>query len=709
MALEAVGPYRILSELGRGAFGAVFLAQRDGLGRKVALKVLMPGADEVAQARFKQEAKLASQLEHPNVVRCCDLGRDAERGLLYLALDYVSGGSLKERLKMTGAMPPEEAARLVAQICQGLDYAHRAGVLHRDLKPDNVLLEAGGRALLTDFGLAKDLSVSGLTSEGLVVGTPNYFAPETLDGGPATAKSDVYGVGLLLYECLTAKRTFPGTDFYAVTSSIRTGNYAPLKAVAPHVPRDLARICQRACSLDPNTRYASAEDLQRALQSFLAAPAPDTDGGIPAYAGSKPGVPLWQLGLLFGALFLLAGAATAVVLVALEDPAPQGVQLAEGSPSPRDSSKSGPPQPSPQPSVQPSRAPALESTPTPVVAPLPVEGVPEAELEARANRGDTAAAEALAERALAVWAHERGREWAALAGAARARISDRIGRAEQEERGLAGQLRSELNSELSPRTLLPKVERLLEAHPQAPRLRTCEAKLQLWLGRPRAALKALDSGAIGKYSITLRGAANENIGLGVEDTPANAPLHETWDTYRGASWSWSPEDKILEAKGQGLGPFGLSGVLERREARSGTFQAAVEVEFDPKTPDRYGGLLVLQDAQNGLLVYLYHGKDSIPPQYRAAAAEHEGGATMLRVAYLLRGEWRPFTEDQVFPFNPEGWHRLEAKISDERQLEVSVDGRAAAPIKLPVPVKGRVGILKWYEHALRYRGYSSSP
>jgi protein kinase-like protein len=707
MALKQVGPYRILSELGRGAFGAVFLAQREGLGRQVALKVLMPGADEIAQARFKQEAKLASKLEHAHIVRCCDLGRDAERGLLYLALDYVSGGSLKERLKLTGAMPPEEAARLVAQICQGLDYAHRSGILHRDLKPDNVLLEADGRALLTDFGLAKDLSVSGLTSEGLIVGTPNYFPPETLDGGPATPTSDVYGVGLLLYECLTAKRTFPGNDFYVVTSAIRTGNYRPLKAIAPHVPRDLARICQRACSLDPKSRFATAEDLQRALQTYLSAPSPDTDGGIPAYAGAKAGVPIWQLALLFGALFLLAGAGTAVVLVVLEGPA-SATQGADPAQSPKETpgeTAPSPPRPSPLAVATPSPSPDSIAQ-----DPLPVEGVTDAELERRANRGDVVAAEALAERALAVWAHERGREWASLAGSARPRLVDRIGRAEEEERALVKPLRSELHTKLSPRGILPRVQALLEAHPEAPQLRTCEGTLLLWLGQPRKALEALNRGAMGKHAVALRGAANENVGLQIPDTPSDAELHQDWDCYRGASWEWSPEDGVLEAKGSGLGPFGLSGLLERKGPRSGSFQASVEIQFDPKEPDRYGGLLVMKDARNGLLVYIYHGPESIPPQYQAqVAALGEGGATMLRVAYLLRGEWRPFTDDQVFPFNPKGWHQLQAKVVDGQLLEVSVDGQAATPIRLPVVAEGRVGVLKWYEHQLRYRNFASGP
>ena len=701
MALKQVGPYQILSELGRGAFGAVFLAKREGLGRQVALKVLLPGADEISQARFKQEAKLASQLEHPNVVRCCDLGRDAERGLLYLALDYVEGGSLKDRLKITGALPPEEAARLVIQVCEGLDYAHRAGVLHRDVKPDNVLLKAGGQALLTDFGLAKDMSASGLTSEGLVIGTPNYFAPETLDGGAASEKSDVYGVGLLLYECLTAQRTFPGTDFYEVTSAIRTGDYRPLKTVAAHVPRELTRICQRACALEPNSRYASAGDLRQALQGFVSAPAADTDGGIPAYSGAQGSVPLWQLGLLFLALFLLAGAGTAVVLVAMDDGSlAEPVATLETTPTPALAART----PTPRPVV-------VASRPTPVASsPRPVEGVSPDELEARANLGDAAAAEALAERALAVWDHERAREWASLAGSARARLADRVGRAEREERALADPLRAELHRSLSPRGLIPRVQTLLEAHPRAPRLRICEADLLLWLGRPEAALRALNQGAVGKRAVMLRAFANENLGLGIRDTPADAPLHETWDCFRGGSWSWSPEDEVLVAKGHGLGPFGLSGVIERQEPRRGSFQSSVEIKFDPKVPDRFGGLLVIQDAKNGLLIYLYHGEKSIPPQHQEATkALGPGGATMLRVAYLLQGEWRPFTEDQVFPFNPDGWHALAAKVVEGRELLVSVDGRAAKPIKLPKEVGGRLGVLKWYEHELTYRKFRSGP
>lgn len=705
MALKNVGPYRIVSELGRGAFGAVFLAQREGLSRQVALKVLLPGADEVSRARFKQEAKIASQLEHPNVVRCCDLGRDAERGLLYLALDYVSGGSLKGRLRLTGALPPSDAARVIAQVCAGLEYAHQAGVLHRDLKPDNVLLTDTGDALVTDFGLARDLSASRLTGEGLVVGTPNYFPPETLDGGEATPTSDVYGTGLLLYECLTSQRAYPGTDFYVVTGAIRSGSFKSLKSLAPQVPADLAKICQRAMSLNPADRYSSARDLRQALKQFLVAPQSAAPESIPAYRGGRA-VPVWQFAILFVALFLLAGAGTAALLLALNPDPELSASPALAAASPGDEPSPIPSRAGPLPARTPQVLPRPELRPSPSGKPLG--DLSETALKSRATRGDREAAVLLSERALKTWDHDEAREWARLAGPAEIGLNDRVARAEAEESELARTIRAELRTKLSPKSLLPKLEMLLKAHPRGPKLRTCEGKLLTWLGRPKAAVRALDQGASGQFAMGIRGLANESLSLGVQDTKLDAALHEAWDPHRGGYWEWSPEDKTLRGVGPGLGTFGLSGVLERAPARTGSFELKVDVEFDPAAPDRFGGLLVMQDEQSGLLIYLYHGMKSIPPEHRAKAESFgPSGATMLRVAYLVRGEWQPFAEDQAFPFNPAGWHTLEAALSG-KSLQVHVDGRAALPVELPLVAQGRVGILKWYHHELRFRNFSSS-
>ncbi len=270
---EAIGPYSLREQLGRGGAGVVHRAVDTRTGQEVALKVLLAVADERARRRQLLEARALTRLRHRNVVSLLDVGED--RGRPWLALELVRGRSLQERLDREGALAPEDAARLVQGLAAGLAHAHREGVLHRDLKPGNVLLpDGGGPPKLTDFGLAGftfDLSQSRLTRSGTLQGSPGYWSPEQAAGqpdaiGPAT---DVYGLGAVLYAALTRRPPIEGESLPEVLSA--TANVRP---EPPGVDPALDAIALRCLEKEPGARYASIAALERELLRYLAGPGP---------------------------------------------------------------------------------------------------------------------------------------------------------------------------------------------------------------------------------------------------------------------------------------------------------------------------------------------------------------------------------------------------------------------------------------------------
>ncbi|MBX3470867.1 MAG: protein kinase [Planctomycetes bacterium] len=270
----AFGPYVVEAELGRGGAGVVYRA-RDAAGAVVAVKVLVagPGADARAARRLAREARLLERLRHPAIVPVRAVGE--ARGGLWLAMDLVDGQTLQARLAVGGPLPPRAAAALMAEVARGVAHAHAQGVLHRDIKPDNVLLDRAGRPFLTDFGLAKDLEGTlhgaSLSVSGQFLGTPGYWAPEQARGergqvGPAT---DVYGLGATLFAALTGGPPFAAAS---LVEALQNAERAPPPAsrANPAVPAALDAVCARAMRLAPEERFAGAEDLARALEAFLA-------------------------------------------------------------------------------------------------------------------------------------------------------------------------------------------------------------------------------------------------------------------------------------------------------------------------------------------------------------------------------------------------------------------------------------------------------
>lgn len=263
-----IGPYTIKRLLGAGGMGEVYLVV-DPLGEQFALKTLRPGANEEDRRRFDRECTaLRKASGQAYVVDVYDTGE--ENGQQYVLLEYCPGGSLFQLLRR-GPMDPLEAARVVYELATGLDFLHAEGVLHRDLKPGNVLFDASGRAKLTDFGVALLSGEHTLTDANIIMGTPGYLSPEQVQGhrerlGPRT---DVYGLGAVFYACLTGGPPFRGRTSMEVLEQVVARQAPGPSELNPAVPADLDRVCRKALAKDPSRRYATAGELAAALASFV--------------------------------------------------------------------------------------------------------------------------------------------------------------------------------------------------------------------------------------------------------------------------------------------------------------------------------------------------------------------------------------------------------------------------------------------------------
>jgi serine/threonine protein kinase len=265
--------YRIVRRLGRGGMGILYLAMEPGLERHVALKLIAPeaAADEVFAQRFAEESRIAASIEHPNVVPIYAAGE--QDGVPFIAMRFVSGSDLGRRIAREGRLEPERAAVLIAQLGNGLDAIHAAGLVHRDVKPANVLLsgeEGSEHAYITDFGVARNVATqSGLTQTGRFVGTLDYVAPEQISGGAIDARVDVYALGCLLYKLLTGNVPFP-REGEAARLYAHLNDPPPAPSLyAPEVPMALDDVVIRAMSKQPDDRHPSAGDLGRAAVAAL--------------------------------------------------------------------------------------------------------------------------------------------------------------------------------------------------------------------------------------------------------------------------------------------------------------------------------------------------------------------------------------------------------------------------------------------------------
>ena len=277
--------YRIVRRVGSGGMADVYEARHHMLDRPLAVKVLHAhlSREPEMRVRFKREAEAASRLLHPFICSPLDYGETDDA--VYIVLPFIAGGCLADDLAETRTIEAPRAARIAAQVAAALDYATRQGIIHRDVKPDNVLFDADGNAILTDFGIATAHFHGRLTAGGRAMGTPHYMAPEQAMGRFVDGRADLYAVGVMLYECLLGTTPFDGPDGYAIGYKHVHESPTPIERVAPHVPRGLAAITMRCLEKAPEARFQRGHDLAEALYSWMG-----TEGvhDEPPVRGSRP-------------------------------------------------------------------------------------------------------------------------------------------------------------------------------------------------------------------------------------------------------------------------------------------------------------------------------------------------------------------------------------------------------------------------------------
>ncbi len=382
-----LGRYQILEQLGRGGMATVYKAYEPSLDRVVALKVIRPGFAEDREflERFAREARAVAKLVHPNIVQI--FAFDQVEGRPFLAMQFLEGGTLKERQVQLASdgkfLDQRDVAQIVSQVAAALGYAHAQGVVHRDMKPSNVMLTSDGRAVVTDFGIAKILGGTQMTQTGVGIGTPEYMSPEQGQGGQIDARSDIYSLGVMAYELLTGQLPYMAdTPFAVVLKHVRDPLPLPSK-VSPNVGPATERVLLTALAKDPAQRYASATEFGEAMSRAIEqdgrgtgatvlvrkrgiAPAATAVGTPTAGVGGLPiSVPLLAGGAA-ALLVLLGGGAVVLGVFKAQEPGPgpsQRQSTAVVSPS---SSPMSAPGSMPSPSPTPAAAAEATSAPTPV-------------------------------------------------------------------------------------------------------------------------------------------------------------------------------------------------------------------------------------------------------------------------------------------------------------------------------------------------------
>jgi len=315
------GRYEVEELVGHGGMSSVYKARDALLERHVALKILHEqySNDEDFVERFKREARSVAQLQHPNIVTVIDRGE--EDGRQFIVFEYVEGENLKEHVVRKGRLDVREALEIADEVARGLAFAHGQGLIHRDVKPQNVLLNGDGRAKVTDFGIARTLDVDGMTQTGTILGTSNYIAPEQASGQPVDAHSDVYALGAVLYELLAGEVPFPGESFVAVAMKHMHEPAPNLLDVRRDVPLRVAAAVDRALEKDPEQRFPTMDAFAAELEACLAELDQEPDGDktmvIPSArraAHRRKQVSRWPI--VIGLLAALAIAAIVIGLIA---------------------------------------------------------------------------------------------------------------------------------------------------------------------------------------------------------------------------------------------------------------------------------------------------------------------------------------------------------------------------------------------------------
>lgn len=284
-----LGRYRVLRELGRGAMGVVYLAEDDSLQRQVAVKTLRLPDEEAErnhlEGRFLQEAKAAGSLNHPGIITIHDLGREGD--YLYIAMELLQGTELRDRMA-AGMLPLHEAVDIAAQVAAALGAAHVRGVVHRDVKPGNIMLLPDGHAKIMDFGIARMQKSNVRTQSGTMMGSPKYMSPEQVGGHMVDHRTDIFSLGSMLYELVTGVPPFAGNNLGQLLNAILHGAPPPPSQFRAGVPQALEAVIERAMQKNPGARYQDAAEMARDLVQCRAAVNRARGAGDPTHPGVDP-------------------------------------------------------------------------------------------------------------------------------------------------------------------------------------------------------------------------------------------------------------------------------------------------------------------------------------------------------------------------------------------------------------------------------------
>ncbi len=329
---KTIGNYQIVAELGRGGMAVVYRAYQPSLNRHVAIKVLPAqlALDREFVERFLREARAAAGLRHPNIVIVHDVGQD--KGLYYIVMEYLEGRTLKQLIEQEGPLPPDRVIRILEQVAAALDYAHQRGFVHRDVKPANIFVGEGDRVTLTDFGIAKAATeTQQLTRTGILMGTPEYMSPEQAAGGPIDARTDLYALGVVLYQMLVGRVPFQGTTPHATLHAVIYEQPPPPRLLNPRIPPAVEGVVLKAMAKRPEQRFQRGADMVAALRAALAGQAPPaavTPPRQPSSPREMVGQPparsspmLWILAGTAGVLVLLLIALVAILAGGRKGPA----------------------------------------------------------------------------------------------------------------------------------------------------------------------------------------------------------------------------------------------------------------------------------------------------------------------------------------------------------------------------------------------------
>ena len=325
---RTLGKYEIVEKIGAGGMAAVYKGYQADVDRYVAIKVLPPhpGQDEQFIARFRLEARTIARLQHPNILPLYDYGD--QDNILFLVMPYIQGGSLADRIKR-GAMPPEEADRVVRQVASALDYAHSQGVIHRDVKPDNILYMTAGNVMLADFGIVKMIGAAGdLTTTGGLVGTPAYIAPEQLQGLPIGPGVDIYSLGVVTYQMLSGELPYTADTPMQLMLKHMSAPVPSITGITQGLGPEIDLVLQRVLVKDPEARYSSAMAFANAFSAAIQGRMADslrparvspTETSLPERSRTAPVLPPTDI-----------IEATPVAVIPAETPAPASNRLSRG-------------------------------------------------------------------------------------------------------------------------------------------------------------------------------------------------------------------------------------------------------------------------------------------------------------------------------------------------------------------------------------------